>query len=138
MSNIQSAIFNELKNDAAISTKVLHSGVYFIFNSEVPKEKLDTGEYWIDYQRLPSRYSNLLDIENSTFQINAISNEDDKASDLAEDIKRVLTRFKGNLGSKRVVENVSLLGEQDLGKTPDTNKFIIALTFKFKYFGLLV
>lgn len=134
MATVQEAIYNALKSDSAIATKVKVGTFYNIHAIDIPENKRDTCSYHIVYQKTPSTPIDYIDLERTQFQITCLGDTYAKAQALREDVIRVLTRYKGNLGGQRDIKSCTLTGEYE-NKTPDTDGYFVALTFKLKFFG---
>ena len=139
MAAIEVALFEALKADSNISTKVDDgNGGYHIYPVGIPKQQLEEGtegsRYWVTYVKVSDKKITDLDLELPLFQINAVADRYTNAISLRDDIIRVLERFKGSLGSQRDVKFVHLEGEVQL-RNPDTDLFYIPLSFRLKYLG---
>jgi hypothetical protein len=134
MATIQEALFNALKSDSAISTKVKVGTFYNIHSINIPKNKLDTCSYHILYQKITNNPINEYDLQLPFFQITACADTYSKSQSLASDIIRVLDRYKGNLGGQRDVKACVLTNETEF-QDQEVGMDYVALTFKLKYFG---
>lgn len=137
MSSIQEALFNVLKSDPSIASKVEYEpGKFHIYPINLPEGVIDQKDsnYFIAYHKVSNPKKHDIDLENSVIQIDVLARAYRLAEELAEDIKRLLERFKGNLGGKRDVKNVKLVSQTEL-RHKDTYLYHFPLQFRFKFYG---
>lgn len=137
MSDIQTAIFQELKKDASIFAMV-ESNIYPLSLPEaVLKDVSVSPRNFIVYERISSPKKTDIDIELPLFQITVMSDIYSNVLTLRAHVIRVLERFKGYLGvpgKNRDVKRIHLEGEAEM-RNPETEFFYVHLSFRFKYFG---
>jgi len=99
MIDLYEAFYTEIKNDATLAAMLLHNGIYYIFDQTLPDNVLPlTNDYAIAYGQVSTKKISFIDVEMPLFQFNCIAKTGKKARDLKAELKRVLERFKGNLG----------------------------------------
>jgi len=135
---IDSAIYNALKDDAQIATKVADGSDFHIYPLEIPDGALTSAtegsRYFIVYQLISEINRQDVDLRLPLYQITVIADRYTNAIALKDDIIRVLERFKGNLGSQQDVMNAHQEGMTSI-KDPETDYYHIPLSFRFKYLG---
>jgi hypothetical protein len=128
MSNLKTAIFEQLNNDAAI-TGIVGSRIYRTLapqNVEFP---------FVTYQRISAVHKNDLDLFIERFQFDLIGQgeEDEILETLKDAMLENLNRFKGDLGGTGFkVMNVWLeIIADDYNEDNSTRRILI--DFRFKY-----
>ena len=128
MSNLKTAIFEQLNGDPSITSIVSNR----IFRTLAPQ---GTDLPFITYQRVSATHKNELDLFTERFQFELIGeNEDDESlENLKQALLENLNRFQGDLGQTGFkVMNVWLEIIADDYNEDNSNRRIM-IDFKFKY-----
>lgn len=139
MATIQEALYAELIADSNLQIKLDDgdSG-YHVYPLAIPEDQLlqatEGSRMFLVYQKITGSIQADLNLENDTIQISCIADKYSNALALRSDVIRVLQCFQGTLGSAKLVEFVYINGESEL-KNPESDMFILPLTFRIKYFA---
>lgn len=134
MASLEEAIYTEFKNDSAIATKVADGAKFAIYYDDVPDGKYGNVDNMIVISRITEDEIPYIDYQITNMQLTAVSNMKSSAISLKDDIIRVLTRFRGNLGGKRKVQSTKKLNSSSL-KAADSEYHMEILEFGFNHFG---
>jgi len=128
--SLEQGIYNEIKNDVTIATKLANGDDYHIYPLVVPDNITFTKA--VTYTEI-TQSLNFPNARTSIIQINCIADTFDNAVDLAEDIDRIF--FDKNeylLGGVFAVKRTTFFGRTAL-KDPDMQKFICVIEIYIKY-----
>jgi len=129
--NLKTAIYEQLKNDPAI-TEIVGSRIYRTLAPS--KSKMP----FITFQRITAINKNDIDLMTERFQFDLVGKieSDDELEKIKEAVLKNLNRFKGDLGGNFQIKAVYLEIIAD-SFNPDTKARRIILDFKFTYFSNL-
>jgi hypothetical protein len=128
MSNLKTAIFEQLKTDPAIAA-IVGDRIYRTLAHQ------GSATPFITYQRITATSQNELDLFVERFQFDLIAKkeDDDKLEDLKDALVDNLNRFKGDLGGTgfKVMSAWLEIIADDYNEDNSTRRIVI--DFKFKY-----
>ena len=134
MASIEEAIFTALKDDSTLATKVADGSKVAIYYDDVPSGKLDIASSMVVISKITESEITHIDYQITSMQITAISDSKSGAISLKDDIIRVLTRFRGTLGGKRVINSTRKTNSSSL-KADNSKHYMEILEFTFNHFG---
>lgn len=127
---LETGLYNEIKNDATISAKLVDGAIYHIYPLEVPANVSATKA--VTYTEITQKLS-FPNARVSIFQINCIADTYDDARDLALDIDRIFNDRReyllgGTFGVKK-----TLFYNRTVVKDSTMSKFIYVVEISIKY-----
>jgi hypothetical protein len=134
MASLEESLWTELKSDSQIAIKTGFDGQYAIYYDDVPDGKLGAADGMIVISKIAETEQTFLDYQTSFMQVTAISESKISAISLKDDIIRVLTRFSGNLGGKRIIKSTKKQNVSSL-KADDSKSYMEITEFSFNHFG---
>lgn len=127
---LEEAIYNEIKADATIATKLLDGGIYNIYPLRVPDNTQFTKA--VTYTEITQTLIYPL-VRTSVVQINCIAKVFDDAVDLARDIDRIFNdKAEYKMGGKLSVNYSKFSGRNSLYDA-DAQMYVVAVEISIKF-----